>query len=218
MLRWMQNENSFTQVMGAIAHLSRQFQDGLAKVDARAGGLVQQLDTTNEKLDVMGHRLDTVDCRLDGMDQRMGAIDDTLDDMGHRVDTVDRRLDAMDQRLDVMDQRLDATNQRMDALDKRLDAGIAALNQRIDASIETWSSLMWEGFEAIGKRFDRLEETVRALTERVDRMEYAIYEIQHWLEDHNKETHVVHRVIDSLNARLMAMEDFLGFPRPNPES
>ncbi len=162
MLRWMQNENSFTQVMDAIAHLSHQFQDGLAKVDARVGDLVQQLGATNENLDAMGHRLD--------------------------------------------------------AMDRRLDAGIAALNQRIDASIETWSSLMWEGFEAIGKRFDRLEETVRALTERVDRMEYAIYEIQHWLEDHNKETHVVHRVIDSLNARLMAMEDFLGFPRPNPES
>jgi archaellum component FlaC len=127
-----------------------QFAAGQQMLGVRLDGVETRLDRVETRLDRVETRLDRVETRLDRVEMRLGGVETRLGGVESRVEDLDRHMHVLHE--DVIDRIRSLANP--DAITKRdLQRGFDELR------------------EAIGRRLDPLEATVRRHTDEIEQLQ-----------------------------------------------
>jgi chromosome segregation ATPase len=151
---------------------------------------------TEERFDRIDRRFDGIDQRFDRVDERLNRVDHRLDQVDESLNRIDRRFDRVDERVDT----LESGQAELQGETTRLSTEMAAFRTHVDARFEelgrhmrvlhedaldriaavaehtmAMSARMDQRFdevlEAIGRRLDPLDATVRDHSARIGRLE-----------------------------------------------
>jgi chromosome segregation ATPase len=103
---------------------------------------------------------------FEAADRRADAIDRRFDAIGHRLETVDRRLAAFDDRLGPVGWRVSPADQRLGTLEQRLEG---LQREVVRPRVE-----MFDHFDEVDRRLDRLDEEYRAIMQALQRLEILL--------------------------------------------